>query len=109
MLRLQRIPALLDFLLKLLFAEHISSVSLCHLSSLPQLSGWDEMFSRTIAGGFACNIAGTLGKSTAVANGAIVLIDAAAPKNRVITGCRGRASSGPSPWLPRQYGPVISD
>src|SRR5258706_13295280 len=34
----ESIPALLDFLLKLLFAEHISSVSLCHLSSLPQLS-----------------------------------------------------------------------
>jgi len=32
------IPALLDFLLKLPFAEHVSSVSLCHLSSLPQLS-----------------------------------------------------------------------
>ena len=29
-------PTLLDFLLKLLFAEHVSSVSLCHFSSLPQ-------------------------------------------------------------------------
>jgi len=38
MLWLESIPALLDFLLKLLFAEHISSVSLCHLSSLPQFS-----------------------------------------------------------------------
>src|SRR2546429_3651798 len=33
---LDSIPALLDFLLKLLFTEHISSVSLCHVSSLPQ-------------------------------------------------------------------------
>jgi len=35
---LESIPTLPDFLLKLLFAEHISSVSFCHLSSLPQLS-----------------------------------------------------------------------
>ena len=48
---LKSTPTLLDFLLKFLFAEHISSVSLCHLSSLPQLSGGDEMFPQTIAGG----------------------------------------------------------
>src|SRR5207244_11968352 len=35
---LESIPTLPDFLLKLLFADHISSVSFCHLSSLPQLS-----------------------------------------------------------------------
>jgi hypothetical protein len=38
MLWLESIPALLDFVLKLLFAEYVTSVSLCHLSSLPQLS-----------------------------------------------------------------------
>jgi hypothetical protein len=43
-------PTLLDFLLKLLFAEHISSVSLCHWSSLPHLSAGDKMFSQAIAG-----------------------------------------------------------
>ena len=32
---LESMPTLLDFLLKLLFSEHVSSVSLCHLSSLP--------------------------------------------------------------------------
>jgi hypothetical protein len=42
---LKSMPTLLDFLLKLLFVEHISSVRLCHLSSLPQLLGGDEMFS----------------------------------------------------------------
>src|SRR5437660_2930148 len=47
---LESIPALLDFLLKLLFAEHISSVSLCHLSSLPQVIGPGKMFSQPIAG-----------------------------------------------------------
>src|SRR5438552_6828899 len=35
---LESIPTLPDFLLKVLFADHISSVSFCHLSSLPQLS-----------------------------------------------------------------------
>src|SRR5207302_5019858 len=30
------------FLLKLLFADHISSVSFCHLSSLPQLSAAEQ-------------------------------------------------------------------
>jgi hypothetical protein len=38
-LRIERTPALLNLLLKLLFGEHIGSVGLCHLSSLPQLSG----------------------------------------------------------------------
>jgi hypothetical protein len=48
-LRLQGIPTLLDFLLELLFAEHISSVSLCHLSSMPQLSGQAmEIFGKLI-------------------------------------------------------------
>src|SRR5438477_5146690 len=47
---LESIPALLDFLLKLLFAKHISSVSLCHPSSLPQLFGPGKMFSQPIAG-----------------------------------------------------------
>ena len=36
-LGLESIPALLDFFLELLFAEHIRSVSFCHLFSLPQL------------------------------------------------------------------------
>src|SRR4029077_213581 len=35
---LESIAALPDFFLKLLFADHISSVSFCHLPSLPQLS-----------------------------------------------------------------------
>jgi hypothetical protein len=47
---LQSIPTLLEFLLKLLLAEHISSVSLCHSFSLPQASGRDEMFSQTFCG-----------------------------------------------------------
>ena len=44
---LESIPTLLDFLLKPLFAEHISSVSLCHSFSLPQSSGRGEMFFQT--------------------------------------------------------------
>ena len=48
---LASIPALPDFLLKLLFAEHISSVCLCHLSSLPQVSGREEMFFQIATGG----------------------------------------------------------
>jgi hypothetical protein len=36
--------------LKPLFAEHISSISLCHSSSLPQSSGQYEMFSQTFCG-----------------------------------------------------------
>jgi hypothetical protein len=47
---LESMPTLLDFLLKLLFSEHVSSVSLCHLSSLPHLSAGDEMFPQAIAG-----------------------------------------------------------
>jgi hypothetical protein len=41
---LQSIPTLLEFLLKLLFAEHIRSVSLCHSFSLPHAWGRNEMF-----------------------------------------------------------------
>src|SRR5205814_1885019 len=51
MLWLESIPALLDFVLKLLFAEYVTSVSLCHPSSLPQLSVPGKMFSQPIAGG----------------------------------------------------------
>src|SRR5207253_5843256 len=38
----ESIPTLPDFLLKLLFADHISSVSFCHLFSLPQLSAPEQ-------------------------------------------------------------------
>ena len=47
---LESIPTLVDFLLKPLFAQHISSISLCHSSSLPQSWGRDEVFSHTFCG-----------------------------------------------------------
>lgn len=34
----ESISALLDFLVELLFSDHVTSVCLCHASSLPQLS-----------------------------------------------------------------------
>jgi hypothetical protein len=58
--------------LKFLFAEHISSVSLCHLSSLPQLSGGDEMFPQTIAGGIF-DVGGPFEKKHNCCNHAIAL------------------------------------
>src|SRR5206468_9342007 len=44
---LESIPTLPDFLLKVLFADHISSVSFCHPSSLPQLSVPEQCSLRT--------------------------------------------------------------
>src|SRR5437660_11994262 len=44
---LESVPTLPDFLLKLLFADHISSVSFCHLPSLPQLSVLEQYSLRT--------------------------------------------------------------
>jgi hypothetical protein len=38
-LRLEPTSALLNFLVKLLFAQDVGSIGFCHLSRLPQLSG----------------------------------------------------------------------
>ena len=59
------VAMLLDFLLKFLFAEHISSVSLCHLASLATIIVPGEMFSQPIAGRFVFdfNIRGAFKKA----------------------------------------------
>src|SRR6266576_6804871 len=62
---LESIPALLDFLLKLLFAEHISSVSFCHLSSLPQLSVREKCSAHRRAGSSKkCNCCNQISPTT---------------------------------------------
>jgi len=78
MLRLQRNSCAAGFLLKLLFAEHISSVAFADCPACHNYRLGRNVLS-DIAGGFACNMQEPL-ESTAVANGAISTIDAVPPK-----------------------------